>query len=365
MRQLERRPWRALLSTLGLAMALAILIFSFFMEDTMDYMLDIQYGHTQREDLSVQFTRPRDLNALQTLRALPGVLVVEPMRVVPVNLINGHLEKRSAITGLPANPQLHRVIDEQLKPVTLDVDGLVMNTTLANLLGLSVGDTVRVEVLDEKRQRLSLTVAATTQEFMGMGVYMNLHALSRQLDESPKMTGATLLLDTNHSAMVYKKLKQIPAVVGLNIVSVLRQVFEDIMAENLLKMVGVNLLFACFISVGVIYNTARIALGERERELASLRVLGLTEWEVAVILFGELTAITLAAIPMGMFIGYQLALGTMQSMDSELFRLPLYIENSTYGLAVAVLLVSSLLCFYLVWRRLDRVSLAAAQKGVE
>ena len=153
--------------------------------------------------------------------------------------------------------------------------------------------------------------------------------------------------------------------IGLNITSVLRRIFEELMAENLLKMVSVNILFACFISFGVIYNTARITLSERGRELASLRVLGLTRGEVAYLLFGELGVITLLSLPLGIGIGQALVRGMADSLDSELFRIPVYLENSTYGLAVAIVLVSALVSFYLVWYQLDRLELVNAQKGVE
>jgi putative ABC transport system permease protein len=132
-----------------------------------------------------------------------------------------------------------------------------------------------------------------------------------------------------------------------------------------LKMVSINILFASFISFGVIYNTARIALSERGRELANLRVLGLTRREVAYILFGELSVITLFSIPIGLLIGYWLAISMAAITESELFRIPIYLSNSTYGYAVSMVLLSALISFYLVWRQVDNIDLVTAQKGVE
>jgi putative ABC transport system permease protein len=137
------------------------------------------------------------------------------------------------------------------------------------------------------------------------------------------------------------------------------------MAENMMKMVSINILFASFISFGVIYNTARIALSERGRELANLRVLGLTRKEVGYILFGELSIITLFSIPIGLLIGYWLANSMAASTESELFRIPIYLSNSTYGYSVCMVLLSALVSFYLVWRQVDNIDLVAAQKGVE
>ena len=363
LRQLERRPIRALFSTLGMSLALCILIFSFFMEDSMNYLMDIQYDLSQREDLNISFVDAKPLRALEEIRVIPGVLKVEPIRTVAVKLKFKHYEKRTAIIGLIHNPDLFRVINEQLKPLNLPARGLVISQKLAEILHLSLGDKVEVDVLEEKRPSLTIPVTAITQEFIGLGAYMNIHELSALLDETPKITGASIMVDPNHSALLYQELKDIPAIIGLNIMSVLRKIFEDLMAENLLKMVSINILFASFISFGVVYNTARIALSERGRELANLRVLGLTQGEVAYLLFGELAVITSVSIPVGILFAQQLALMMTHAMSTELFRIPLYIANNTYGVAVAILLLSTLLSFYLVWRRVNKIDLVSAQKG--
>jgi putative ABC transport system permease protein len=365
LRQLERRPLRALCSTLGMSLSLSILIFSFFMEDSMTYLMDVQYNQTQREDINFSFIEPRPYRALEEISALPGVLTVEPIRSVSALLKFNHYSKRSSITGLLSAPDLRRVIDDQLNAVPLPAKGIVISQNLADILKISVGDILEAEVLVEKRPTLQIPVVAITHQFIGSGAYININELSRLLDESPKVSAASISIDPNSSRALFKKLKEIPAIIGLNIVSVLRHIFEDVMAENLLKMVSTNIMFASFISFGVIYNTSRIALSERGRELASLRVLGLTRREVAYILFGELSIITIISIPLGMLIGYYLAFSMTSSMESELFRIPFIINNSTYGYSVLIVLFSTILSFSLVWWQVDKLDLVSAQKGVE
>ena len=364
-RQVERRSIRTLMSSIGIAFALSILIFSFFMEDSMDYLLDVQYSITQREDVNISFVESKSAKALEEIKAIPGVLMVEPIRNVPVYFKHNHFKKQGSITGLVRKPLLRRVIDENLESVNMPSEGIVLNETLASILQLKVGDVVEVEVLEEKRQTLNIRISAITEEFIGLGAFMDIYQLNNILDSTPKITGASLIIDQNHSAQLYKELKAIPAIIGLNITSVLRQIFEDIMAENLLKMVATNVMFASFISFGIIYNTARITISERSRELASLRVLGLTRAEVAYILFGELGLITLLSLPIGIFLGYSMSIGMTESMDSDLFRIPVYFKNSTYGYAVLIVLFSAVVSFYLVWRQVDSIDLVSAQKGVE
>jgi putative ABC transport system permease protein len=119
------------------------------------------------------------------------------------------------------------------------------------------------------------------------------------------------------------------------------------------------------LSVGVIYNTARIALSERGRELASLRVLGFTRREVARMLFGELALLGVAAVPAGFAIGAALCWALATALSSELFRLPLVLAMRTYLLSALLLLVAGTLSALLVRRRLDRLDLVAVLKTRE
>lgn len=365
LRQIERRPLRVLLSITGMALALAILIFSYFMEDSMSYLMDVQYDLIQREDVNIAFAEPQSKTVLESVKAIPGVMAVEPMRTVPVRLTSGHINKNVAITALQSGSDLRRVINQQLRAEVLPDQGMVINERLAGLLNVNIGDALQVHLLEGSQTTLSIPVVALTKEYIGMGGYMELHVLSQLLDQPPKLNGALIRLDDNHSARVFQEIKRHPEIIGMNITSVLRQIFMDIMAENILKMVSINILFASLISFGVIYNTARIALSERGRELASLRVLGLTRKEVSYLLFGELGLVTLLAIPLGIYLGFLMIDAMAVSLDSELYRIPTYVSNQTLGLSTVIMLVCSLLSFYLVWYQVEKIDLVSAQKGVE
>ena len=100
------------------------------------------------------------------------------------------------------------------------------------------------------------------------------------------------------------------------------------MAANMNLSIFINLIFAGVIAFGVVYNAARVSLSERSRELASLRVLGFTRAEISLILLGELALLTLAALPFGMLFGYSLSAAIVSSIDSEVYRFPLYASRA-------------------------------------
>ncbi len=365
LRQVERRPIRALLSSIGVGFALSILIFANSMTDSLNYMMNVQYDMGNREDVFLSFVEPRHKSALEEIRAMPGVLRVEPLRDVPVKLSHGHLNKRTGITGIIPDPDLHRILGADLNPVDISGGGFVLSRKLAELLGAQVGDIIKADVLEERRPELNLTVSAIYDEFLGIGAYMDIEKINSLLNEGPVITGAALKIDPNWTGPLYRNIKLVPSIIGMTIMTKMREIFETIMDENMMRMMAVYIVFAGFIAFGVIYNTARIAFSERSRELASLRVLGLTKGEVAYILFGELAIVVFVAIPMGMLIGYGLVAGMVASLDTELFRMPFVINNDTYAYAVIIVLLSVLLSFYLVWRQVDNIDLVTAQKGVE
>ncbi len=364
LRQVERRPIRALLSSIGVGFALSILVFANALTDSMDHMMNVQYDIGSREDLMLSFVEPRHVSALEEIRLMPGVLKVEPLRDVPVNLRHGHLSKRTGISGIIPNPDLHRVLGADLKPIDIS-SGFVMSKMLSEILDVKVGDTIKAEVLEERRPELDLTVSAIYDEFVGMGAFIDIERINSLLNEGPVVTGAALMIDPNWNGPLYENIKEIPSIVGTAMMTKMRELFEEIMDENMMRMMAIYVVFAAFIACGVIYNTARIAFSERARELASLRVLGLTKGEVAYILFGELALVVLLAIPLGIFIGYGLVAGLVASFETELFRIPLYIKSDTYAYAVCVVIASALISFYLVWRQVDNINLVEAQKGVE
>ena len=124
-------------------------------------------------------------------------------------------------------------------------------------------------------------------------------------------------------------------------------------------------IFACIITFSVVYNSARIALSERGRELASLRIIGFTKAEVAFILLGEQAILILLAIPVGYLIGYGLAALMSSAYNSELYRLPLIITKSNYAFTFIIVAIAGLVSGSIIRRQIDRLDLIAVLKTRE
>lgn len=364
-RNLERQPVRALTSVLGIALSSSMLVLGLFFADAMDEMLRVQFDLVQRQDVTVGFVEPRQSSALHELRRLPGVLAVEPMRGVAVRLHVGHRSRQLAITGVPDHPVLQRVVDVAGRVVPVPARGLVLSRALADALAVRPGEAVGIEVLEGRRPFLQVPVTGVIDEYLGLAAYMHVEALHALLQEGDVVSGAHLLVDPREQAALHARLKAMPAVGGVALTRAMIESFNETMGETMGVMIAFNVLFASIIAFGVVYNAARVSLSERSRELASLRVLGFTRLEISAILLGELGALTIVAIPIGLALGYGLAALVVSAFDTEMYRFPVIVSMRTYAAAATVTIVAAVTSGLLVRRQLDRLDLVAVLKTRE
>lgn len=364
-RQLERHPMKTTLSTVAISLAVSILVLGNYMQDSVDYMMAAQFHWVQRYDMAVATNDVVADRAIYELDSMPGVLQCEPNRSVAVRLRAGPRFRRVGIMGIRSDSELFGLVNMDGKPVPLPPGGLLVSQKLAEILEVGVGDWVQIEVLEGKKPIRQAMIAGTLQDFAGLSVYMNLDALRQLMREGPVVNGAHLLVDPLFQTALYRDLKETPNVAAVTVKQHAIDSFDQTVAENLRVMKTINLLFACVIAVGVVYNSARISLAERSRELATLRVIGFTRAEISAILLGELAFVTLAAIPVGLMLGKFFAWWMTVAFDQELFRFPLVISQGTYAFAAAVVLVASATSGLIVRRRLDQLDLVAVLKSRE
>jgi putative ABC transport system permease protein len=365
-RNLARRPMKALLTTFGISLSVALLVTGFYLYfDAVARIIDVVFHATYREDVSIVFNEPRPSGARYDIAHLPGVMRVEVHRYVPVRLRFHHRTRRLALTGIESGAELWRVVDLDYRVYSLPPDGLMLTKKLAENLGVKPGDIVTVEVLEGDRPVREVPVAGMVDDLIGLSAYMDLRALNRLMHEGETISGAHLMVDRNALPELYSRLKRTPAVRSVIIPETLLDNFNQTLARTLGTSTGILIFFACIIAFGVVYNGARIALSERGRELASLRVLGFTQREIAVMLLGEQAILTLLAIPLGCGLGYGLAFLITRAIDTELMRLPLVISSRTYAFAFLIVASAALLSGLLVRWRLRRLDLIEVLKTRE
>jgi len=362
LRSITHHPIRAAFTMLGMALATAILVVSLFTRGTMEELIDVTYFMADRQDATVSFIEKRPQVVVHQMARLPGVLAVEPYRQIPVRIRNGNVERRILISGRSHDSELSRIIDVDLRPVVLPENGLAISDMLAQILGVRVGDFVEVDLLEGQHRTVVLPIAVRVEDYFGLKGMMDAEALSRLLREAPTANSVHLSLDANRLDPLYEAVKGLPTVAGMALQRVSLANFREAVGLLITTMASIYTGLAAIIAFGVVYNSARISLSERARELASLRVLGFTQGEVLRILLLELTLLTMLAQLPGWVIGYGLAWMMKTNLAGETMRVRLVVENSTYVLASAIVIAAAVFSALVVRERINRLDLVSVLK---
>ena len=363
LRNLERRPWQSAFTALGLALATGIPIVPGAMRDGIDYLLTFQWSLAQRQDVTLSLIEPGSASALTDMRHLPGVMSAEPFRVVPARLRFGHQSRRLGVTGLPRDALLNRILDAKTTPVELPPDGVLISAKLAEILQAKPGDTITLEVQEGRRPTRQAVIHGLITDYAGLAAYMEIGALHRLMREGETVSGAHLAVDRRYWPEFLEKVKEAPRIASLGITSAVRESFRKSTGEMIGAIQGMYFGFAIIVSFGVVYNSARIALSERSRDLATLRVIGFTHREVAAVMIGELAMLTLVALPVGLVIGSFLAAGIVSTASTETVRLPLVLSYRSYATAVLIVVLSASFSFAIVSRRIRDLDLLGVLKA--
>jgi putative ABC transport system permease protein len=288
------------------------------------------------------------------------------MRIVGANFSVGPVMHRGSVTGLKRDAWLQPIFDDATeKVVPVPPGGLVLGTVLAGKLGVSVGDRVRVAVLEGRRPEVVLPVAGLIETYIAMPAFMDIDALNRMLKERPSTEYLNILIDRADEAAFYAKLKELPMVSAVMLRRAAIDSFYDTLVENIMVFITLFSTLACALGFGVAYNSARIALSERGRELATLRVLGFSRGEISYILLGEVGLLIVVALPFGCLLGWGLSELMAATFETELFRIPLVINAATYGLSIIIALAATVLSALVVRHRVDHLDLIEVLKTRE
>ena len=365
LRSIAGRPLRFALASLGVSCALAIVVLGLCWRDALDHMLTVQFALAERGDAVVTFTNPVATRTVRELAHLPGIEEAEGYRAVAVRLRAGHRSYRTGILGIPTDARLRRLLDEDLRPIPIPPDGLLLTRQLADRLRVRPGDTMLVDVREGERPRREIMVAGLVDDLVGLSAYMDRGALHRLLREGDTVNAAGLRLDADHAADVYARLRELGGISTVTAKRASLEVFERTTATFVLFFTAILTAFAVAIAVGVVYNTARVALQEQAWELASLRVLGFSRAEVSSLLLGELALTLVLALPAGLALGYLAAWGVSAVHQTEMFRIPVVVSPSTYARAALVVLAAGVATALVVRRRIDRLDLVGVLKTRE
>lgn len=365
LRYLSRQPLRSLITIIGLGLAIAIIILGYFWSDSVSYLINTQFYRADREDAVIAFKDLADKRVLRELQRVPGVLAAEGFRSVPVRIKNSHYSYDTGLMGLEEESQMKQLFDAGMRPIAIHSETLLFSQELADRLHVSIGDEVIIEVLQGKRPIFSRRLSGLVNDYVGINAYMALDNLNRILDEGQVLSGANLLIDKASVEPLTLGLKTFPQIATMRMKSTLIAVFNETFSRQVLVFTSFFAGFAILLAIGIVFNTARIALAERSWELASLRVLGFTYMEVFRLVMGGIIIELCIGIPLGILMGFGLSSLSTYLMPTEFVRLPLFIKPNTYGISIVVIMGTTAVTSLIIYNRIKRLNLIAVLKSFD
>jgi putative ABC transport system permease protein len=366
-RNIIRWPARSLMSALTMVGAMALVISPMAVLDSATNMTNTHFFKAERQDMTIAFAYPREMTSLHSLRHYPGISQIEPFRVTPVKLRFGQHERRVVVIGHAADADLSRPIDRDQQPIILPSFGVVMSEALARYLGAALGDMVNLTMLETNGGSVDVPIAAISESYIGMTffyIFMEIRSLNRLLNEGDLISGAHMKLDPAMQDKLHLSLKNTPSITAIVSHTESLKTMRVMFGEQL-RMTFIYLIFATFILVGVVYNIGRISLAERQRELATLVMLGFSRSEAAFIIVGELMVLAGLAMPFGCFVGYALSWELTEGAASEAFRIPLHIRPDNFAYGILSVAASLLLTGTGLYRYLAKLDLVEVMKTRE
>ncbi|MHC4600392.1 MAG: ABC transporter permease [Planctomycetota bacterium] len=358
-RNILRHKGRSLFVILGVSLSTAILMMALFFQDSLDYLLDFQYVYTNRQDAKILLNREKGPEVLHEALRLPGVTKAEPLFEMPYEIRHGTIKKTILVVGLTEGSDLLHVLDTSLRRVEIPPHGIVLPEVTAQSLRAKVGDLLDLKPLYPGFRDKTARVARVVPQYLGQTAYMDFRSACRLMDEAYAVNGVLLETDETREEALIAAVKDTPAVATVELKDRVLDHFKKMFIDYMWIGMLFYLIFAGVIGFSVIYTSAALSIGERARELATFKVLGLHHSEVSRVVFGEYLTLSVVGILVGFPLGLLFAWGIILAYQSELYTFPFVVYPATYlkvAVAIVLFLVLARLACERPLRKLDMVA---------
>lgn len=379
-RNLFRYKRRMAMTVIGIAGCTALLLTGFGLHDSIWDIIDAQFGPIVHYDTTIGLSSS---SSDDDVRAVESYLrdsdqVSSLVRVQTTNMQAGS-------DGYDGTLRLSVVVprssDELAQAITLrertmhgqvafDQDSVVLAEKTASLLGVGVGDTIRLYTQDDignaTGDGVELTVTGICENYVGNVVYVGSHAWRAVDGRTPRFL--TLLATTSSDSSFYEQaaddLHQMDGVSTVAFTNETIQMYEDTL--SVVNMVVVVLIVsAAALAAIVLFNLTNINISERVREIATLKVLGFTQREVYSYVFREVLLLAFLGDLVGLGLGVLLEGFVVRAAEVDCVMFGRTIHPASFAISLALTMAFAVVIVLLMRPKLDRVDMVESLKSVD
>ncbi|MDD2573953.1 MAG: FtsX-like permease family protein [Bacillota bacterium] len=362
-RNMWRNKKRTLFTLFAIAMTVGLMISILMLLDSVELLFDKAFGDALSYDYKINFTRDVHRGIIEDLGEFREISSVEPIAEYPFRLKNGWRQKETLVTGIQRGSALYGLFDLNGNRTDVPVEGILLTEGLAKSLGVKPGDTIMLESLYKPETEQQVVVKGLVEQYMGGSGFMEIGSLIRAMKEGSTINSA--LIKIRHGSLGFvKELEDMAYVQSVKEPDDMVKQYNEYM-DIMYAYIGVIVAMSCIMGFAIIYNTTTISIMERKRELASLRIMGFTNNQVAEIIFNENTAVSILGLLVGMPLGRLIGAQIIEFYPEDVMTLPLVVFPKTYIIAAATVALFVILAQLANMRRISRMDLVEVMKSRE
>ena len=363
-RNLFRYKKRLFMTLFGIAGCTSILLAGFTIKDTVTQLMPSQYGMTYQFDVMIvsddneKLTEYLDDNRVRAY--------INPM-ITNVKVINEDGREESIqLIVVPNDTSLRgyiQLFDRDDKKVSLE-DGMVLSTiNVAEVQGYDVGDTITIQNMDLENAEVEIT--EIVMNYLGNAIYMTENTY-RELYDNYEPNGAYVMLNGgvgSHEAYAKELALQDGILSAISIEGFLSNFDSVFRIINLVVTIVITL--AAALAFVVLFTLSTTNISERERELATIKVLGFFDREVHAYVNKETLILTSIGILLGMPLGKGFGIWLMSILKMPSIYFADYLAPISYLYAAVIATVFAFIVNSITDKSLDKINPVEALKSIE
>ena len=371
MRNIFRYKKRFFMTVIGVAGCAALLVAGLGLSDSIGQIVTRQYGDIFHNDVNVRLAPTiSDAGEKAVMRQLAGDPAVKgTLELAQLNAtVKGPDSDIAATMITPLDERLFpdyvRLRDRVTQtPIALPDSGVVITEKLAKELGVHVGDRITAEAGSGTFKKL--TVAGITENYLFHYIYLSKASYLEMYRLEPKASGLMIQLsDKSAQNRIGSELIQSGRAASVFYYSDASDKFTETV-KSLTTIVWAMVISAGLLAFVVLYNLTNINLSERVREIATIKVLGFRNREVAAYVYRESLLLTLIGGLAGLLVGIGLHRAIMASIEQDNVMFGDYVSGVSFLLALGITLLFGVLVSLVMYRKLTGIKMVESLKSVE
>ncbi len=373
MRNLFRYKKRLFMTVFGIGGCMALLLVGFGLRDSILTIAKYQYRAIFTYDVSVDINADaddgdkRDLE--DTLETYEGITDYLEIHTETVDAIYGDNTKNLSLY-VPSSTENfgdYVVLADRKtgEAYSFPTEGIAISEKSADKLGVNVGDTITLR--DADNNETSVTIECIFENYVNHYIFMSRELYEELFGDEFSCNAIFMLNDSRDEEFqddLSHTLMDLTAVSGVTLVSSLDESLEN-MLSSLDVVIWVLIISAGALAFIVLFNLNNINITERRRELATIKVLGFYDGEVAAYVYRDNIWLTLFGCIAGVFIGKWLHSFIITTVEVEVMMFGRDISLSSYGLSILLTTAFSVFVNFIMYFQLKKINMVESLKSVE